>query len=941
MNGHFISNTHLDREWTMDFQHTRKLTVEFLNDLLEIMERIPGYTFLLDSQAVPIEDYLEIMPENRERLGALIRAGRIDAGPWYSALDMNCLCGESIVRNLLYGHLTVEAFGPVMKVGYTPFGWGQMSQLPQIYRGFGIDVAFFYRGITAKETPRSEFIWEGADGSELLTSRFGTGARYNFYFDVWRKGFYSDLPQRLNRRFHWLEDAAPFKLCDEAHRYNHGSVFAESRPLDAERVREAFRDLLEREQEHFSVGEIAFMHGMDTSSPDIREDEILRECRKHLREGETLEYSSLPRYAAAIRDQTRGMKLARVTGEVRHLKMNEFGFSYIANDIVSARARQKTLTAEVESKLVRQAEPFAAMALLAGVTWPGKYLDLAWKQFLKCHPHDTIGGCGIDRLEEDATYRLRDTMSLAMLVSSESLMAIQSRIDTSSIGTGAVVLTVFNPMLTPRTEVVKAYVDVPRELPYDGFAMIDHTGCEAAFSIAPTNHRFKVFRDRADLALMSTTDEYRLHFEAAAVPALGYKTFILKPGAQQAEAAEAPGDANEFILENEHLHAEVREDGTVDLLDKATGQRFVGLNRFEDGGEIGHVWSHVTPIEDWVVSSRGVVAVRTREMASPVVASVKAAFALRIPATMALSADRQDWRQSARKQEDLRELPVEVVYTLRKGARSLEVSLSVDNQCRNHRLRALFPTGIQADASYAEAPFDVVRRAAVRGEKNPYSHFPELTFPMVRFAGVSDGARHFAVVSGGLKEYEALEDSDRTFALTIFRAYENRLCTSGDFDLEHRPGDLSQSIGRHTCEYRIFVGQPGSDHAALFTEADAMHAPMIVAETKARRGDLPMECSLAALDNPKLVFSAIKQAARSEALIVRLFNPGAEAQSGTLTFASPIRDALYTDLNEEPVAARPQFEDRCVRITAEPKKIVTLEVFFEAATRPTRVLAEN
>jgi alpha-mannosidase len=98
INGHFIPNTHLDREWTMDFQHTRRMTVDFINDLLVMMDKIPGYTFLLDAQAVPLEDYLEVMPENRGKIRQLIQAGRINAGPWYSALDMNCLSGESIVQ---------------------------------------------------------------------------------------------------------------------------------------------------------------------------------------------------------------------------------------------------------------------------------------------------------------------------------------------------------------------------------------------------------------------------------------------------------------------------------------------------------------------------------------------------------------------------------------------------------------------------------------------------------------------------------------------------------------------------------------------------------------------------------------------------------------------------------------------------------------------------
>ena len=142
--------------------------------------------------------------------------------------------------------------------------------------------------------------------------------------------------------------------------------------------------------------------------------------------------------------------------------MTEYGFSYIANDIISARSRQKAFLAHVESSLTRHAEPFAAMALFTGKAWPGKYLGIGWKQFLKCHPHDTIGGCGIDRLEEDAMYRLRDTMSIAKLVTSESLMAIQGAIDTSALGNDVIVLTVFNPTLSVRTGVVKAYVDVLR-----------------------------------------------------------------------------------------------------------------------------------------------------------------------------------------------------------------------------------------------------------------------------------------------------------------------------------------------------------------------------------------------------------------------------------------------------------------------------------------------
>ncbi len=921
--GHFIPNTHLDREWTMDFQHTRRMTVDFINDLLVIMEKIPGYTFLLDAQAVPIEDYLEVMPENREKIGHLIREGRINAGPWYSALDMNCLCGESIVRNMLWGHLVVEELGPVMKVGYTPFGWGQVSQLPQIYRGFGIDVAFFYRGITAKETPEAEFMWEGADGSELLTSRFGTGARYNFYFDVWRRAFFTGQSHRLNRRFHWSEDSVHFKLCNEDNRFDHGSVFKIDRPIQADVVRQAFCDLLAKESEHFSLGEVAFMHGMDTSSPDLREDLVIQECQKALVDGEALFYSSLPRYAEAIKARAALATLARFHGEARHLKMNDIGFSYIANDIISIRSRQKNYLVKVEDALVRHAEPFAAMALFAGQAWPGKYLDIGWKQFLKCHPHDTIGGCGIDRVEEDAMYRLRDTMSIARLVSSESLMSVQGGIDTSALSGRAVVLTVFNPSLYTRTEVVKAFVDVPRELECDGFEMADHAGHEVTFRIRPTSYFGKVFRDHSDIALMSYADEYLVEFEAVEVPSLGYKTFVLQRGQKREEQGVMP---TAFTMENEHLCASVNADGTVDILDKETGEVFQGLNYFVDEGEVGNSWTHVKPNCDLVIDSREAdVKVDWRD-ATPVVSKIVAAFTLQIPETTPRADDRFDWRKAERQAINLRPLPIEVEYSLAKGARSLEVRVSFDNACRNHRLRAMFPSNVNAETSYAEAPFDVVHRRIARDVDNPYSYFPHLTYPMLRFAGVTEGRRNLSIISGGLKEYEALDDADRTFALTVVRAFENNICTSGDFDLEHRPGDLAQGIGRHEYCYRIYLGQTGDHFERLFSEADALHAPMVVAETKARPGNQPMEKSHMFLDNNKLALSCIKQASRGGALIIRLYNTTNEIQRGKLVFATPVRGAALVNLNEEAVSDEVELGNHSVFISAEPKKILTLSV---------------
>ena len=135
---HILSNSHLDREHRHEFQETRLMMVEMLDDVIRIMETDDSYRyFTLDGQAIVLDDYLEMRPHMRPRLQALIRAGRIQIGPWYSLVDCYAVNPESIIRNLVVGRRVCREFGEPMPVGYSIFSFGQMAQLPQVYAGFG------------------------------------------------------------------------------------------------------------------------------------------------------------------------------------------------------------------------------------------------------------------------------------------------------------------------------------------------------------------------------------------------------------------------------------------------------------------------------------------------------------------------------------------------------------------------------------------------------------------------------------------------------------------------------------------------------------------------------------------------------------------------------------------------------------------------------------
>ena len=163
-----VPHTHWDREWYQTFQQFRMRLVHAIDRLLDILDRDPAFThFMLDGQTVVLDDYLEIRPEQSERLKHYIGSGRIQVGPWYLQPDEFLVSGESMVRNLQIGLRQAAEFGGQMRAGYVPDCFGHIAQLPQILRGFGIDNAVFWRGV-GLEAHKSEFFWAAPDSTQVL-----------------------------------------------------------------------------------------------------------------------------------------------------------------------------------------------------------------------------------------------------------------------------------------------------------------------------------------------------------------------------------------------------------------------------------------------------------------------------------------------------------------------------------------------------------------------------------------------------------------------------------------------------------------------------------------------------------------------------------------------------------------------------------------------------
>lgn len=917
---HVVSNSHWDREWGYPFEETRLLLLNFMDNLLELLDKDPEFhSFTMDSQTLCVEDYLELRPEKRETIEKHVKSGRLIVGPWYSLPEEYLVNAESLTRNLLVGHRVAQDLGAVSKVGYTPFGYGQTSQMPQLYNGFDIDTIIFYRGIN---TPHSEFVLEGPDGSRLLGMRFGCMSRFSYYVYVYRVLRYGS--DDVFARYDWDRGSAPFRLAREDRPREHYYVLDKHiKQWNDKPIREQLLKLVKDESEHFTTSHICCMQGFDTSDPDPEESRIMKLCQKLLPEHD-IKLSDLRTYMEAMRKEVKNPTV--LTGESRD-PGSTGKWTHLMGDVISARTRLKRANHKAEVTLQRMAEPWSAIGSMVGGEYVKSAIDRAWKLLLQNHPHDTITGAGIDQMERDSLYRYDQVCIIGEGLARRGMGAVQIAVDNSDLTPKDSVLTVFNPSPFPRKGVVSAFIDMPAKMGYDAFSIRTPDGKKVS-----RIHRKEQFewstliRNLQDISIEMNSQRVLCHVEVDDIPAFGYKTYhIVREPKWQYEPGTLAPETN--VLENEYLRVKFNSDGTLDMTHKETGQVYAGLHYLEDTGETGHSWIHMEPHTNETITSHGGLCAIVLEEAGPLLARVRVEYRMEIPIGIddELTAQFRDAEMShTRRTKERKTLVVTSRFTLRAGQRRLDVTTSLDNQCRNHRLRVMFPTRLNAKETHSEAAYDVIARDITVKKGKAYYGRPNPQYPMYRFVDMTDGKRGFAILNTGIREYEALDNKERTLGITLFRAFTYRNCPIfGRWEV-YPEMDLAQCIGQHEWTYSIFPHK-GDWTNGVFQEADEVNLPLEPAQCGPHKGTLPKSQSFLTLTGGNVQLTAFKRHEdRDKSYVVRVYNPENKPVTAQLKFAKPIKKAWLTNLNEE---RRGELKPNGSTLSLKlgKKKIVTVE----------------
>ncbi len=871
-NVHIVSHTHWDREWYHSAGRFRQRLVDLVDELLDDPPHGDS-SFLLDGQTSVLSDYLDVKPERKDELTALIRQGRLEAGPWFALADELIPTGEALVRNLMTGRRAMQAFGaeapPVL---YCPDSFGHPAALPTLATGFGFRMVIALRGYGGRRWPAGDSVrWEGPDGSRALL--------YHFSPSGYETG--ANLP------------------------------VAEAEAL--QRWATIKQDLFDRSR----AGHILVMNGADHHA---RQQDLPGAIAALSRaaEPETVTASSLRQFSDELVVAADSQDLPVIRGELR----DSYGYVWTLAGTLGTRADQKRRYKVAERELVRDVEPWAALATMRGAKSRKALTEAAWLPLLLCQPHDTLCGCSIDSVARAMDARIDDTVSQSKGIRADSVFDLldhdRSRARTIPDEWKPAVV-VRNPSPHPRSGIALLTV---KEFQSDirvGLHPDAPPGSqrEGSFPALAGLENIQILSERLESELTESPRHYpdadlvRVFDIAVLVPEVaGYGMRCFAQGSDETgndpASAVSRSEAGDGWLKNQRLSVTLDDEGRTAISGQQIERTVNDLLGWESSVDQGDLYTPSIRGQRFTPQYHGEQTLHQ----GPLRAALE-----------------QQW--SFADSDERVDLSMRV--SLDADSPFVRLAITGHNSASDHRLRLRISSGIGSPRVFADAMFGTVERAPIEvDEVDRRMETPLATAPLHRYVSLFDEGNETGATfySDGLTEYEVTEQGD---ILTTLVRSVGELSRN---DLPERPGHAgwptptpaAQCHGPFQAELAVMWhgGRTSETVDLVERTADDVLSPLTGGTLRSAL-HLPAPLTGLELNGAGLSFLSAKESEQGQWLALRCTNLLNEKRDGLWRIGFNIKEARLARIDETPIGELP-VEQNSVSFSANPGEVVTILV---------------
>ena len=529
---------HPDHAWTNSRQWHIKRYVEGMRQVLDLMQKDPEFTYVIDTVHHYFAVLERFMPERMEELHQRVREGRMCVANGGMTLPYpNNFGDELYVRNAVAGQRYFREklpeadqfmfFNADCAMGHT--------QLPQLLTQMGHTHYRFYRPESALDrlgVPR-EFIWRGLDGSEIVATR---GMYASFMAGACCDGSLTDWEDRKQA---FLEEDILSKL-----------------------------PYMETEQVYLNVG------GDDTypqfNRRDIPIDVIgfVEEWNSH--ETVRLGFASPADYHKAL--TAKPLPVWEGVCDPVDLNFNGPNRSKESLNILRLQAEQLLLYAERLEVLLLQ---------LGGET-DGELLKNLWDLSF------TFCGHAMQFLMKREYEEMLERAYLVLTSGKQYVRELLLRIAAQAGSAEPDSYLLINPCLFERQETVTLLITTPQHI--FGLRLLDETGAEVPYQILDTydGDKFYANNDHSELEVAVTLT----------LPPLGYRRIHAVRGSEsirpKAErecfvVSDYLPAQQPVVLDNDRFRFTVQNGQVTDIMDCRTG-----LRRLPEGSPFGQLRFYAT-----------------------------------------------------------------------------------------------------------------------------------------------------------------------------------------------------------------------------------------------------------------------------------------------------------------------------------------------------------
>jgi alpha-mannosidase len=876
-------NAHIDAAWLWPRSETIDVVKRTFTTALQLMDEYPDYTYT-QSAAQYSEWMADKYPQLNEQIKQRVKEGRweIVGGMWVEP-DLNLPGGESLVRQLLVGQREFQKlYGVTARIGWNPDSFGYNWQLPQIYKGSGLDY-FVTQKMHWNDTntlPFRLFWWQSPDGSKVLTyfptdyvhdnvnptrisADFAESAQRNpgltEHLDLYGIGDHGGGPTR--------------SMLDQA---NHWIALSEGLGFRGQGVEDGSTGTLNPKPSTLNPAPLPTIHYSTAQN-------FFTNIETHLNPNSpTWDYDKIAKgyTPPSSAPDTLNPKPSTLNPLIGIPTWNsELYFEYHRGVFTTQAAHKRNMRTSETQTL--DAEKLASLAWLDGAPYPADILTENWKKITFNQFHDLAAGSGIAVIYRDAQQDFTEVANANKLIDESALSTIDEHIDTAGRGTPVVIT---NTLPWSHGDAVEFDVQLP--VGTKGVKVTDADGHSTHAQVL-----------KSDLA----TGQFHVIAPVFA-PALGYTVLHVEPDdrlADDYQRIHLEDVGTEYVLsDGPHLIVAVnKQTGCLTVSSEAKGEptRFYFAPN-ACGNQLQAYVDKPKQYDAWNVDPG------TFDVPPMIIDGVDSVSVVEDGPIRKTIRVKRHWQNSTFIQD----------ISLNPYASTVRVDTTVDWHEDHVLLKAAFPLAHSGPKATFEIPYGAIERTTTRNNSWEKAQFE---VPALRWADLGDSTAGVSILNDSKYGYDALGN---TLRLTLLRSP-----TWPDPEADRGTQHFTYEIYPHTGTWQ---------QAATVHRGYELNTPLTAQQVFPHSGSLPPTHSFASIDEPNIILSAVKKAEDTNALIFRFYDSNGQGSAAHLHVPPGALYAVETNLMETPVPNAPHLAitNDTITLPIKPWEIRTLEVVYPA-----------